>query len=44
VILIGLGSWFYHASLAFVGQGFDVAGMYLLGTFMVLYGYYLLRG
>ena len=37
VILIGLGSWFYHASLTFVGQWFDVMGMYLLGTFMVLY-------
>ncbi len=36
VILIGLGSWFYHASLTFVGQWFDVMGMYLLGTFMVL--------
>lgn len=38
VILIGLGSWFYHASLTFAGQWFDVMGMYLLGTFMVLYG------
>jgi dihydroceramidase len=37
VILIGLGSWFYHASLTFIGQWFDVMGMYLLGTFMVLY-------
>jgi hypothetical protein len=37
MILIGLGSWFYHASLTFVGQWFDVMGMYLLGTFMVLY-------
>jgi hypothetical protein len=37
VILIGLGSWFYHASLTFAGQWFDVMGMYLLGTFMVLY-------
>ena len=36
-LLIGLGSWFYHASLTFVGQWFDVMGMYLLGTFMVLY-------
>jgi hypothetical protein len=39
VILIGLGSWFYHASLTFVGQWFDVMGMYLLGTFMVLYSF-----
>ena len=43
VILIGLGSWFYHASLTFVGQWFDVMGMYLLGTFMVLYNVARLR-
>jgi hypothetical protein len=36
-LLVGFGSWFYHASLTFVGQWFDVMGMYLLGTFMVLY-------
>ncbi len=35
-IAIGLGSWFYHASLTFVGQWLDVMSMYLLGTFMVL--------
>ena len=34
---IGLGSWFYHASLTFVGQWLDVMSMYLLGTFMVLH-------
>ena len=43
VMLIGLGSWFYHASLTFVGQWFDVMGMYLLGTFMVLYNVARLR-
>jgi hypothetical protein len=37
VVLIGLGSLFYHASLSFVGQWFDVMGMYLLITFMLLY-------
>ncbi len=42
-ILIGLGSWFYHASLTFIGQWFDVMGMYLLGTFMVLYNVARLR-
>lgn len=36
-VAIGLGSWFYHASLSFVGQWFDVMSMYLLGTFMVLH-------
>jgi hypothetical protein len=43
VVLIGLGSWFYHASLTFVGQWFDVMGMYLLGTFMMLYAVARLR-
>lgn len=37
LVLIGLGSWLYHASLTFVGQWFDVMGMYLLGTFLCLY-------
>lgn len=35
--LIGLGSAFYHASLTFVGQTADVLGMYLLGTFILIY-------
>ncbi|HSG09903.1 MAG TPA: ceramidase domain-containing protein [Longimicrobiales bacterium] len=37
--LIGLGSAFYHASLSFVGQTGDVLGMYLLGTFILLYNF-----
>ncbi len=36
-VVIGLGSLFYHASLSFAGQWFDVMGMYLLATFMALY-------
>lgn len=36
--VIGLGSAWYHASLTFVGQTFDVLGMYLVGTFAVLAG------
>lgn len=36
-IFTGLGSTFYHASLTFVGQFFDVMGMYLLGGFILLY-------
>jgi hypothetical protein len=36
-ILIGLGSAFYHASLTFAGQFADVFGMYLIGTFVLLY-------
>jgi dihydroceramidase len=37
LILIGLGSGFYHASLSFAGQFADVFGMYLLATFILLY-------
>jgi hypothetical protein len=37
LILIGLGSAFYHASLTFAGQFFDVMGMYLLASFIFLY-------
>ena len=37
VVLIGLGSAFFHASLTFVGQWLDVMGMFLLITFVLLY-------
>jgi hypothetical protein len=37
LVIIGLGSAFYHASLTFVGQCFDVMGMYLLASFILLY-------
>lgn len=37
LILIGLGSAFLHASLTFVGQFFDVSGMNLLASFVLLY-------
>lgn len=43
LVLIGFGSAFFHASLSFVGQTADVLGMYLLATFMVLYGVSRLR-
>ena len=36
MVVIGLGSAFYHASLTFIGQFFDVLGMYLLVSFLVL--------
>lgn len=36
-IFIGIGSAFYHASLTFVGQFFDVFGMYLLVVFIFAY-------
>jgi len=36
-IIIGVGSAFYHASLTFIGQFFDVLGMFLLAGFMLVY-------
>ncbi len=39
LILIGLGSAFYHASLTFIGQFFDVMGMYLVASFIILYNH-----
>jgi predicted membrane channel-forming protein YqfA (hemolysin III family) len=35
LVLVGLGSGFYHASLTFIGQVFDVSGMYLVATFIL---------
>jgi len=37
LVLVGLGSAFYHASLTFAGQVADVSGMYLVATFMLLH-------
>lgn len=37
LVLVGLGSAFYHASFTFVGQVFDVSGMYLVATFLLLH-------
>jgi hypothetical protein len=37
LILLGLGSAFYHASLTFAGQFADLKGMYLLACFILLY-------
>src|SRR5262249_44255302 len=36
-VAVGLGSIFYHASLTFAAQFFDVMGMYLFATFALLY-------
>ena len=36
-VVIGVGSLFYHASLSFVGEWFDLVGMYMLVSFSVLY-------
>jgi dihydroceramidase len=43
VAAIGLGSFFFHASLTLVGRWFDLMGMYLQAGFMVLYGLARLR-
>lgn len=37
LVLAGLGSTFYHASFTFVGQVFDVSGMYFVATFILLH-------
>ena len=37
LVLVGLGSAFYHASLTFVGQVIDVSGMYLVASFILLH-------
>jgi len=42
-IVIGADSFFYHASLTFIGQWFDVMGMYLFASFGLVYGYARLR-
>lgn len=41
MIFVGAGSFFYHASQTFVGQWFDVYGMYLVSIFYI--GYNLFR-
>lgn len=42
-IVIGGGSFFYHASLTFIGQWVDVMGMYLFVGFAVVYSFARLR-
>lgn len=37
LVMVGLGSAFYHASLTFIGQVFDVSGMYFVATFILLH-------
>jgi hypothetical protein len=39
LIFLGLGSFFYHASQTFVGQWFDVFGMYLVSVYFVVYNF-----
>lgn len=42
-LLIGVGSAFYHASLTFSGQFFDVLGMFMLATLMLVYAFERIR-
>jgi len=37
LLFVGLGSFFYHASQTFIGQWFDVFGMYLVSVFYICY-------
>jgi len=39
LIVVGMGSAFYHISLSFVGQSIDVAGMYLVINFILIYAF-----
>ena len=38
LVITGIGSWLFHASLTYVGHFVDVTGMYFLGGFLFTYG------
>lgn len=43
LVLLGFGSFFYHASLTTLGRWLDVMGMYLLASFIALYNWTRIR-
>ncbi|MDW8325634.1 MAG: ceramidase domain-containing protein [Anaerolineales bacterium] len=43
VMAVGFGSWFYHASLTRLGEWFDLVGVYLLLSLMLLVNAHRLR-
>lgn len=43
MIFVGLGSFFFHSSQTFVGQWFDVFGMYLVTMFYISYNFLRIR-
>jgi hypothetical protein len=43
-VIVGIGSAYYHASLTFVGQFFDILGMFLSAVFVLVYALQRLRG
>ncbi len=44
LLVIGLGSAFYHAQLSYKGQFIDVLGMYFIATFALIYSIDRVRG
>ncbi|MFQ5604193.1 MAG: ceramidase domain-containing protein [bacterium] len=38
LVIMGIGSWLFHASLTYLGHFVDVTGMYFLGGFLFTYG------
>jgi hypothetical protein len=43
LFFVGAGSFFFHASQTFVGQWFDVFGMYLVSMFYISYNFYRIK-
>lgn len=43
-VIVGVGSAYYHASLTFIGQFFDILGMFLISSFVLVYAVQRWRG